>query len=101
MNEEMTVCTETCASNITFLGRVCINSIDNYNPSFSSEVKGLITMYGLKYTFSMITYISAALLGVTTFLMLLIIYMPKIIYLYICALFFMLLGMAFYLLKNV
>lgn len=49
----------------------------------------------------MITYISAALLGVTTFLMLLIIYMPKIIYLYICALFFMLLGMAFYLLKNV
>lgn len=58
-------------------------------------------MYDIKYTFNMITYVSAGLLAATVLLLMLIIYVPKILYLYIAALFFMLLGMAFYLLKNV
>lgn len=58
-------------------------------------------MYNIKYTFSMITYVSASLLAATAILFILIIYFPKIIYVFISALFVLLLGLAFYLLKNV
>lgn len=57
-------------------------------------------MYGIKYTFDKIMYVSAGLLVVTGILFLLIIYIPKIIYIFTAILFFMLLGMAFYILKN-
>ena len=98
----MTKCSATCATNYTYLGRVCLNSATaDYNPQFSDQVDGLISMYNIKYTFPMIIYVTAGLLGVCTILFLLVIYIPKLIYAFICALFFMLLGMAFYLLKNV
>lgn len=97
----MTACSATCASNFAYLGRVCLNSkTELYNPSFSSTVDGLISMYGIKYTFDKIMYVSAGLLVVTGILFLLIIYIPKIIYIFTAILFFMLLGMAFYILKN-
>ena len=49
----------------------------------------------------MISYTTAGLLVVTAIFFTLIIYFPKIIYLYILSLFLMLLSMAFFLLKNV
>lgn len=102
LNEDMTQCTSTCPSQYTFLGRVCLNTAStNYNPSFSSEVTSLISMYNIKYTFTTITYISVILLVVTAVLFILVIYFPKIIYFYIAGLFLLLLGLAFYLLKNV
>lgn len=57
-------------------------------------------MNNIKLTFPMLIYVSAGLLVVTGVLILLVISLPKIIYLYTFALFLGLLGMAFYLLKN-
>lgn len=57
-------------------------------------------MYNIKYTFSMIIYISASLMVATIIIFAAVIYFPKLIYLLVSILFFMLLGMAFYLLKN-
>ena len=49
----------------------------------------------------MITYTSAGLLIVTAILFAIVVYIPKIIYVYITILFVMLLSLSFYLLKNV
>ena len=49
----------------------------------------------------MIAYTTAGLLVVTAILFAIIVYLPKIIYVYIFCLFVMLLSLAFYLLKNV
>ena len=49
----------------------------------------------------MISYTTAGLLVVTAILFAIIVYVPKIIYLYITLLFLMLLSLSFYLLKNV
>lgn len=49
----------------------------------------------------MIIYVSGSLLLVTGFLFVMLIWFAKLIYLYISCLFLMLLGLAFYLLKNV
>lgn len=58
-------------------------------------------MYDIKYTFPMIVYISAGLMAATALIFIFTIYFSKTIYIIISSLFFMLLGMAFYLLKNV
>lgn len=49
----------------------------------------------------MVAYTTAGLLFATLLLFILIVYIPKITYLYIASLFLMLLGMSFFLLKNV
>ena len=49
----------------------------------------------------MVAYTTAGLLFATLFLFVLIVYFPKITYLYIGSLFLMLLAMSFFLLKNV
>jgi len=101
LNQNMTVCINSCPSGFAFLGKVCLDTNStSYSPSFSNEVSGLISMYNIKKTYPMIIYVSAGLLGVTSIIFLIIIYIPQTIYLLISTLFFMLLGMAFYLLKN-
>lgn len=101
MSEDFTSCVDTCVSNFAFLKRVCIaNPSAIYNPTLYDSVPGLIQMNNIKITFPMITYVSGGLLIATGILFILAISLPKIIYLYIFALFLMLLGMAFYLLKN-
>jgi hypothetical protein len=101
LDTTMTTCTVGCPSEFAYLGKVCLSSrTELYNPSFTTTVDGLISMYGIKYTFPKIIYVSAGLLIVTAILFTLVIYFPKIIYIFTAVLFFMLLGMAFYLLKN-
>ena len=58
-------------------------------------------MYNIKQTFGMISYTTGGLLVVTAILFAIIVYVPKIIYIYITLLFLMLLSLSFYLLKNV
>ena len=56
-------------------------------------------MYDLKYTLPMLTYVTIALLFVTSILFMLLIYFSKLLYLYVLVMFCMLLGFSFALLK--
>ena len=97
INQDFSACLNSCDGTL-YLQKVCLTNISSF--TLSTQLSDQVSMYNVKYCFTSIVYTTAGLLVVTGIFYLFIICIPKVIYFYIACVFFMLLGLAFFILKN-